>query len=184
MSRQSFPGTVRAVSGPRWLDEREARAWRGYNRMRLQLNARLNRNLVRDAGLSLADYEVLVCLSEAPDGRLRAFQLADALRWEKSRLSHHLTRMQGRGLVRRQECPTDGRGAFIVLTDTGTAAIERAAPEHVEDVRRAFVDVLTPAQLDALDQISRAVLARLSAEDDTPGQPGPAARPEDDRRRR
>lgn len=153
------------MSEPRWLDEREARAWRGYNRMRLQLNARLNRKLLRGAGLSLADYEVLVNLSEASDGRLRAFQLGDALQWEKSRLSHHLTRMQRRGLVLREGCSTDGRGAFVVLTDAGRAAIDRAAPEHVEDVRRAFVDVLTPAQLDALDEISRAVLARLSADD-------------------
>ncbi|MDP8977637.1 MAG: MarR family transcriptional regulator [Actinomycetota bacterium] len=146
--------------------------------MRLQLSARLNRNLVRAAGLSLADYEVLVSLSEACEGRLRAFRLADALRWEKSRLSHHLTRMQRRGLLRREECPTDRRGAFVVLTDAGRTAIERAAPEHVEDVRRAFVDVLTPAQLDALDEISRAVLARLSDDDDSPGsEPGAGGPP-------
>ncbi len=153
------------MSEPRWLDEREARAWRGYNRMRVQLSARLNRRLLRGAGLSLADYEVLVNLSEASDGRLRAFQLGDALQWEKSRLSHHLTRMQRRGLVQREGCSTDGRGAFVVLTDAGRAAIDRAAPEHVQDVRRAFVDVLSPAQLDALDEISQAVLARLSADD-------------------
>lgn len=171
MTRQSFRGTFRAVSEPRWLDEREARAWRGYNRMRVQLSAQLNRRLLRDAGLSLADYEVLVNLSEAPDGRLRAFQLGDALRWEKSRLSHHLTRMQGRGLVLREGCGTDRRGAFVVLTDAGKAAIARAAPQHVEDVRRAFVEVLTPAQLDALDEISQAVLARLSAGDGAGGDP-------------
>jgi DNA-binding MarR family transcriptional regulator len=183
MTRQSFPGTFRGVSEPRWLDEREARAWRAYNRMRVQLSAQLNRRLLRDAGLSLADYEVLVNLSDAPDGRLRAFQLGDAVKWEKSRLSHHLTRMQRRGLVRREGCATDGRGAFIALTDDGRAAIERAAPKHVEDVRRAFVDVLTPAQLDALDEISRAVLARLSA-DDGAGGSDPRVRGGGDRRRR
>src|SRR5918992_4130761 len=126
---------------PRWLDEREARAWRGYTRMQVLLTARLHRNLLRETGLSLSDYEVLVHLSEAPDGRLRSFQLSNALQWEKSRLSHHLTRMERRGLVTRQECSTDGRGAFIVLTPNGRAAIEEAAPAHVADVRDAFIDV-------------------------------------------
>lgn len=148
---------------PRWLDAREDRAWRGYTRMQALLSARLHRNLLRETGLSLSDYEVLVHLSEAPQGQLRAFQLGNALQWEKSRLSHHLTRMEGRGLVRRQECSTDGRGAFVVLTPTGRAAIEAAAPVHVADVRDAFIDVLTPDQLDVLVDISDAVLRRLSA---------------------
>lgn len=120
---------------------------------------------------------MLVHLSEAPDERLRSFQLSAALQWEKSRLSHHLTRMQGRGLVTRQECRTDGRGAFVVLTDAGRAAIEEAAPFHVTDVRHAFIEVLTPAQLDALAEIAEAVLARLAADADPPssggsGEPG------------
>jgi DNA-binding MarR family transcriptional regulator len=115
--------------------------------------------------LSLSDYEVLVHLSEAPDGQLRAYQLSRALQWEKSRLSHHLTRMEGRGLVTRREGKTDGRGAFVVLTQEGRAAIEAAAPTHVADVRDAFIDVLTPAQLDTLAEISDAVLNRMSADD-------------------
>jgi DNA-binding MarR family transcriptional regulator len=150
------------VSETRWLDEREARAWRGYTRMQVQLAARLHRNLLRATGLSLPDYEVLVHLSEAPEGRLRSFQLSAALQWEKSRLSHHLTRMQRRGLVARRECETDGRGAFVVLTPTGRTAIEAAAPAHVADVRAALIDALTPAQLDALAEISDAVLARMA----------------------
>jgi DNA-binding MarR family transcriptional regulator len=141
----------------RWLNEREMRAWRGYARMQAQLVARLHRNLLRHTGLSLSDYEVLVHLSEAPDGQLRAYQLSRALQWEKSRLSHHLTRMEGRGLVTRRECKTDGRGAFVVLTQEGRAAIEAAAD--------AFIDVLTPAQLDTLAEISDAVLNRMSADD-------------------
>ena len=148
---------------PRWLDAHEDRAWRGYTRMQALLSARLHRNLLRETGLSLSDYEVLVHLSEAPQGRLRAFQLGNALQWEKSRVSHHLTRMEGRGLVRRQECSTDGRGAFVVLTPNGRTAIEAAAPAHVAHVRDAFIDVLTPEQLDALAGISDAVLRRLSA---------------------
>ncbi len=155
------------MAGPGWLDERQARAWRGYNRMRAQLGAKLERNLLRDAGLSGADYAVLVNLSEAPEGRLRAFELGEALQWEKSRLSHQVTRMERRGLVHRQECPSDARGSFVVLTDQGLAAIEAAAPQHVEDVRRYLVDVLDPAQLDALAQIAETVLAHLAEHDDT-----------------
>jgi DNA-binding MarR family transcriptional regulator len=133
--------------------------------MQALLAARLHRSLLRHTGLSLSDYEVLVHLSEAPEQRLRAFQLSAALQWEKSRLSHHLTRMEGRGLVARQGCTTDGRGAFVTLTPVGRAAIEAAAPTHVADVREAFVDVLTPEQLDAVAEISDAVLARLAAID-------------------
>jgi len=152
------------MSEMRWLDEREARAWRGYTRMQVQLAARLHRNLLRATGLSLPDYEVLVHLSEAPEGRLRSFQLSAALQWEKSRLSHHLTRMQRRGLVVRRECETDGRGAFVVLTPAGRTAIEAAAPAHVADVRAALIDALTPAQLDALVEITDAVLARMAVD--------------------
>ena len=150
---------------PRWLDAREARAWRGYTQMQAQLSAHVHRALLRDTGLSLSDYGVLVHLSEAPEGRLRAFQLGAALQWEKSRLSHHLTRMQARGLVTRQVCSSDGRGAFVVLTPEGRAAIEAAAPAHVADVRAHFVDVLTPAQLDVLAEIAEAVLAKLRPDD-------------------
>jgi DNA-binding MarR family transcriptional regulator len=151
------------VDEPRWLNEREDRAWRAFTRMQALLSARLHRNLLRETGLSLSDYEVLVHLSEASEGRLRSFQLGNALQWEKSRLSHHLTRMEGRGLVARRECSTDGRGAFIVLTPAGRAAIEAAAPTHVADVRDAFIDVLTPEQLDVLVDIANAVLRSVSS---------------------
>ena len=149
------------MSETRWLDDQESRAWRGLHRMLVRLGAQLNRDLLRQSGLSFSDYEVLVHLSETADRRLRSFELGDALQWEKSRLSHHLTRMERRGLVTRAQCKTDARGAFIVLTDEGLAAIRSAAPHHVEDVRRYFVDVLTPAQLDGMTEISQAVLARL-----------------------
>ncbi|HLU42436.1 MAG TPA: MarR family transcriptional regulator [Microthrixaceae bacterium] len=145
----------------RWLDEREQRAWRGLIRMQAQLDAHLRRSLVRDSGLSDADYDVLVHLSEAPEDRLRIFELVRALQWEKSRLSHQLRRMEQRGLLERSECPTDGRGAFVSLTPEGRAAIEAAAPRHVAEVRRHFVDVLTPEQLDVLGDIAEAVLESL-----------------------
>ena len=122
----------------RWLTEDEQRAWRGLLQMTAQLNARMNRQRQDEYGISLADYDVLVVLSEAPQGLLvEVFELADALAWEQSRVSHQLARMQRRGLVARQECPTDARGAFVVLTEAGRAAIQRAAPAHVEMVRAA-----------------------------------------------
>jgi DNA-binding MarR family transcriptional regulator len=154
--------TSASVGTAGWLDDREQRAWRGLLAMSAALDSRLGRSLQQRSGLSHADYAVLVALSESSRGRLRAFELVAELEWEKSRLSHQLRRMEDRGLLVREECETDRRGAFVVLSPAGRAAIEEAAPSHVADVRRWFVDALTPAQLDALAQISEAVLARLS----------------------
>ena len=153
----------------RWLTAEEQRAWRGLLRMTSQLNARMNRQLLQDYGISLTDYEVLVVLSEAPQGRLRVFEIADALAWEQSRVSHQLARMQRRGLISRQDCSSDARGAFAVLTQAGRAAIERAAPAHVETVRQLVFDGLRPDQLTALTDITAGVLDRLAA---PAGQPG------------
>jgi DNA-binding MarR family transcriptional regulator len=147
------------MAEPRWLDAREARAWRGFLRMQVEVLARTSRQLQQEAGLSAADYEVLVSLSEAPGHRMRVFELGRATKWEKSRLSHHLTRMEQRGLVARERCADDNRGANVVLTEAGRTAIEAAAPLHVEHVRKIFVDALTSEQLDALGDISDAVLA-------------------------
>jgi DNA-binding MarR family transcriptional regulator len=146
----------------RWLTEEEQRAWRGLLRMTSQLNARMNRQLQDGYGVSLADYEVLVVLSEAPAGRLRVFEISDALAWEQSRVSHQLARMQRRGLVTREECRSDARGAFAVLTEAGRAAIERAAPAHVEIVRQLVFDGLSRDQLAALTAITSDVLERLA----------------------
>jgi DNA-binding MarR family transcriptional regulator len=156
------------MTTPRWLSPSEARAWRAYTRMRIELQARLDRDLARHSGLSDPDYGILVHLSEAPEGRLRPYELSEALQWEKSRLSHQLTRMAKRGLITREECPTDARGAFVVLTAAGRAAIEAAAPAHVEDVRRYLIDVLEPHQLDALADIAETVLARLDGQGPPP----------------
>lgn len=145
----------------RWLTEDEQRAWRGLVRMTSQLNVRLNRQLQEEYGVSLADYEVLVVLSEAPGARRRVFEIVGMLAWEQSRVSHQLARMQRRGLVARQECPSDARGAFAVLTEAGRATIERAAPAHVETVRNLVFDGLTPGQLAALAELTARVLARL-----------------------
>ena len=147
----------------RWLTEEEQRAWRGLLRMTAQLNARANRLLLQEYGISLADYEVLVALSEAPEGQLRVFEVADALAWEQSRVSHQLARMQRRGLITREGCATDARGAFAVLTTAGRAAIERAAPAHVEQVRQLVFDELSHEQVSALTEITTRVLDRLAA---------------------
>jgi DNA-binding MarR family transcriptional regulator len=147
----------------RWLTEDEQRAWRGLLRMTAQLNARMNRQLQDDYGISLADYDVLVVLSEAPRGRQRVFELADSLTWEQSRVSHQLARMQRRGLIAREDCATDARGAFAVLLEAGRAAIERAAPAHVELVRQLVFDGLSHDQLAALTAVSSRVLDRLQA---------------------
>lgn len=147
----------------RWLTEEEQRAWRGLLRMTSQLNARANRLLQEEYEISLADYEVLVALSEAPEGRLRVFEVTDALAWEQSRVSHQLARMQRRGLITREGCATDARGAFAVLTTVGRAAIEQAAPAHVEQVRQLVFDELSHEQVRALTEITTRVLDRLAA---------------------
>jgi DNA-binding MarR family transcriptional regulator len=122
-----------------WLTADQQRAWRAFLQMQGQLAARLNRQLQSDSGLSLADYDVLVQLTDQPEGRLRPYELQRFLQWEQSRLSHHLGRMQRRGLVARDECVDDGRGAYIVITKAGRAAIEAAAPGHVKAVRELFL---------------------------------------------
>ena len=149
------------MRSPRWLDADEQRAWRAYLRMQGRLTARLNRQLQADSALSLADYEVLVHLTDTTDGRLRPFELQRGLQWEQSRLSHHLTRMERRGLVRREECADDGRGAFVVITEEGRRDITAAAPGHVETVRRLFFDGLTREQVAALELLAAEVLDRL-----------------------
>ncbi|KAA1017498.1 MarR family transcriptional regulator [Pseudonocardia sp. EV170527-09] len=145
----------------RWLDEREETAWRGLLRMQARLHAELHRRLQADSGLSLADFDVLVALTDRPDERCRAMELAGLLDWEKSRLSHHLARMQKRGLVAREECDDDGRGNYVVLTGAGRAAIEAAAPGHVETVRELVFDALSDDDVIALARITAAVQARL-----------------------
>lgn len=158
----------------RWLNDKEQRAWRGYLDMHAQLTARLHRRLQSDSGLSLSDFQVLVQLTDRPDPRMRIRELAEALQWEKSRLSHHLTRMHKRGLVNREDCPEDARGAFISLTDQGRRTIEQAAPAHVETVRDLVFDHLTSDEVATLAAISERVLDRLRRTE-PPADPGGSA---------
>jgi DNA-binding MarR family transcriptional regulator len=156
----------------RWLNEREMAAWAGFMTMRWKLLSHLARELQRQTGLSEADYDVLVALSEAPGDRFRLGELGERLDWEKSRLSKQISRMTARGLVTREDCTTDSRGAFAVLTKAGRKAIEAAAPIHVELVRKWFIDALTPAQLDAITEISAAVIDRLTEDQVGPNPRG------------
>jgi DNA-binding MarR family transcriptional regulator len=144
-----------------WLTADEQRAWRAYMRAGILLTTRLNRQLQEESGLSLPEYEVLVQLSEAPDGALRPFQLGLALDWEQSRLSHMVSRMTRRGFIARQGCPGDRRGTLIALTRRGRAAIESAAPGHVAAVRRLVFDQMDGAQAAAFGQAFEAILAGL-----------------------
>ena len=149
------------VETVRWLSPAEERAWRAYRRMRILLDLQLSRDLARDAGLSESDYDVLSTLSEAPGARWRASELAARLLWSSSRLAHHVGRMERRGLVERASCDDDGRGAVIALTTQGRKVLERAAPGHVESVRRNFIDLLTPAEVEVLAAISGKVAGHL-----------------------
>src|SRR3712207_1706688 len=144
-----------------WLDERQQRLWRAWVALDTQLPAALHRQLQGDSGLSLQDFEVLVRLTEAADSRARVTDLANAAGWERSRLSHHIKRMEGRGLVQRQECCDDGRGAFVVLTPAGRDAIERAAPGHARTVRQLVFASLTEEELQAVTAFAERVLGRL-----------------------
>jgi DNA-binding MarR family transcriptional regulator len=130
--------------------------------MRRALDAQLNRQLERDSGLSESDYDVLSDLSDQPTRRMRARELGARLEWSSSRLAHHIGRMERRGLVRREECADDARGAVVALTEAGQTTIAAAAPAHVTSVRRHFLDLLTDDQLAALRSISDTVLEHLS----------------------
>ncbi|WP_370246645.1 MarR family winged helix-turn-helix transcriptional regulator [Nocardioides sp.] len=145
----------------RWLNADEERAWRGFHRLRGDLTARLNAELAADSGLTEADFAVLVYLSEAPGGVMRARELQRELAWDRSRLSHQLTRMERRGTVERRACATDARGLDISITAAGRAAITAAAPAHVAVVRHCFVNLLTPEQLATLADIADIVADHL-----------------------
>lgn len=134
-----------------------------------RLSEYIERQLRTHSGLSTADYQVLAHLSEAPEGRLRSFALGDALQWEKSRLSQHLTRMQNRNLIRRERCATDQRGAVVVITEQGRTLVEAAAPLHLADVRNVLIDHVTPAQMDLLIELGDQVEAQLAEIDQKPG---------------
>lgn len=144
-----------------WLTDDEQHAWRALLAMNTQLHAHLARALQRDSDLSYSDFTVLVRLTDNEDDRARISELADLLQWERSRLSHHIKRMESRGLLARSSCPEDGRGAYIAVTDAGRSALEQAAPSHAALVRELVFTGMTEEEMATLTAVSERVLHRL-----------------------
>lgn len=144
------------------VDDAEWALFDGFVAMHTELARELDRRIQRDAGISQADYGVLLTLFTAPDRRLRPGALGELMRWEKSRVSHQLTRMASRGLVERIECDTDGRGSLIVLTRAGRRALLGAMRDHALAIRALFLDVLDADEKRAIANASSRVLQRLT----------------------
>jgi DNA-binding MarR family transcriptional regulator len=156
---QLFPYDVFMTT--EWLTDEQQRIWRNWLRLNRELNATLARDMAASSDMSMADFAVLVDLTDAPSGRVRISELAENLGWERSRVSHQLKRMEGRGLVERSECVEDGRGSFVGITEAGREAIAAAAPDHVASVRRLVVDHLTPAEYADLGRLTERLLEAL-----------------------
>jgi DNA-binding MarR family transcriptional regulator len=156
----SSTGSATATAAPA-VSAQEWDAWRAFLDMRTHLDRELERQLQRDAGLSSADYGILNTLSAAKDRRLRARDLGELLAWEKSRVSHQVSRMEARGLVERQECPEDARGTWIAITPEGRRTMLRATRDHGSTLRKYFLDVLEPEELELLQSLSKRVLEAI-----------------------
>jgi DNA-binding MarR family transcriptional regulator len=156
-----------------WLSPREERVWRAFMHSHHQLVAHLNRGLQK-TGLSGADYEILAVLSGHDGDRMSAHELCNTLDWEKSRVSHQVRRMENDGLISRESNPDDARSTMVRLLPAGRAAIEKAAPRHVEDVRRNFVDLFTPAELEAFGDLNERILRHLFTAEGSPDDDEPS----------
>lgn len=163
-----------AVDGGQiWLSQDQQRVWRLWIALRAQLPATLNRQLQEESGLSLQDFDVLVRLTDTPDGRCRSGELALALQWERSRVSHHIKRMEARGLVEREECEEDKRGAYVHITPQGRTAIAAAAPQHVGLVHHLMFDDIAADELSAVESYLDRALERLQERQRAEGVPVP-----------
>lgn len=161
------------MPGSRKLPSRgELRTWREFIETTEALRGMLAARLHSDSGLSPGDYAVLLALSEATGGRIRSSELAASIGWERSRLSHHLGRMERRQLIRREECATDNRGAEVVLEPAGAEAFRGATVPHLRAIRELFVDALTPEQLAAAGEIAAALRDRVRRPPPGRGQHG------------
>lgn len=147
------PSRIMVCMTTPWLNDEQQRIWRNWLRLNNELTATLSREMAATSDLSMADFGVLVQLTDVADGRVRISELADNLMWERSRVSHQLKRMQARGLVERSECVEDGRGSFVGITRAGRDAIEGAAPGHVASVRELVIDHLSPQELTDLGRL-------------------------------
>jgi DNA-binding MarR family transcriptional regulator len=148
---------------PRWLDQQESHAWRAYIAAQRVVSSRIEQQLQRDAGIPHTYYEILVRLSEAPGNRLRMSELAVATLGSRSRLSHAVNRLEQNGWVKREGIESDRRGQVAILTEVGRQKLVDTAPGHVEEVRRAIFDALTPEQVEHLYDVC-ATLARHSGD--------------------
>lgn len=155
--------TPRRRQGRQLPTAEELLIWRNFIETAEELRSELASRLQSECSLSPGDYAVLLALSEAPGRRMRSSDLAAAIGWQRSRLSHHLGRMERRGLIRREECATDTRGAEVVLAPTGAEAFGRATIPHLRAIRELFVDALTPEQRAAAGEVAGALRARLGS---------------------
>lgn len=157
--------TKAGTNDVRWLNESEMVAWRAYIVGSALLEHKLNRELQAAHDISLADYEILVRLSDHPDHRLRMSELAADVAHSKSRISHQIRRLEAGELVNRMECPSDGRGVFAVLTEKGAALLGEAAPTHVAGVREHIVDLIEPDEQKVLAAVFERVTTHLRRAD-------------------
>jgi DNA-binding MarR family transcriptional regulator len=159
----------------RWLDAREAHLWQSYRDSYRELISALEARLIKNSGLSGADYALLHPLSSSAQGVLRTRDLGRSVGWERSRLSHQVSRMEKRGLVVREECESDARGSMVRLTEAGRAAVEAAAPDHVDAVRTYLLDKLSSEEQDILTTLLDRILADLPYRDLCRADPSDAA---------
>jgi DNA-binding MarR family transcriptional regulator len=158
--------TGKAAAARRRMTTGELAVWRSLIDTTTELRRRLGAQLQRETGLSPADYRVLLALHEVAGRRMRSSALAASIDWERSRLSHQLRRMETRGLVRRDECATDSRGAEISVTSQGSDLFRRATAPHLLAVKRHFADALTPGQFAALADILQTLEHHLRSGED------------------
>ncbi|MFD3884244.1 MarR family winged helix-turn-helix transcriptional regulator [Streptomyces microflavus] len=156
--------TTASTSATHWLTDEEQHVWRAYLHATTLLEDHLDRQLQRDAGMPHIYYGLLVQLSQAPRRQMRMTELARNVKITRSRLSHAIARLEKNGWVRREECPSDKRGQNAVLTDDGYAILSRSAPGHVDAVRQAMFDRLTPEQVRSLGDIMRVIAGGLEPE--------------------
>jgi len=145
------------------MDATELRVWRDFVETGDHLRSLLASRLQSESDLSTGDYAVLLALSEASGKRLRSSELAAHIDWERSRLSHHLGRMESRALIAREKCADDSRGSEVVLTESGASQFRRASAPHLRAVQELFLDALSPELIGKVDELNRALREHLDA---------------------
>lgn len=164
MCQHARVGTIDTMSTVSEVSPADWELWRSFRSMNQQLARELDRQLQRDAGISQADYSILVTVFEAPERRMRTGELGELLAWEKSRVSHQVARMEARGLVARVECESDGRGTWVTLENAGKRALLGAMREHTTAIRELFLDELEPAEKEIILNAASRILGKLNPE--------------------